>query len=284
MPKDAPHMPNVRDVLSGFLRDAQQARRVLMTSTSPEGPHQLRVALRKLRTALGIFAGDDPQARALRADARLLAQRIGELRDLDVVAVEMIGPERHANPADSGLWSLEVALSDARNAARKELREYLAHGEGGRVLDRWAALVQGDAAFLDRPAGAAADKALQRRIRKAGKLGRRFHKLNDEHRHEFRKEIKKLRYTLDCGAWESGGPARDKFRKRVKRLQDALGAMTDAVVAREVLGRLTADLPADAPARAAGRRLVKRLEKQARHDRKTVESLWQKVEETGLPA
>ncbi|SEF76029.1 CHAD domain-containing protein [Jhaorihella thermophila] len=284
MPKDAPHMPNVRDVLSGFLRDAQQARRVLMTSTVPEGPHQLRVALRKLRTALGIFGKDDPQARALRDEARLLGRRIGELRDLDVVAVEIIAPERHADPADSGLWTLEVALSEARIAARKALREYLAHGEGGKVLDRWAALLGSDADFLDRPAGEAADKALKRRVRKAGRLGRRFHKLDDAHRHEFRKEIKKLRYTLDCGAWDAGGPARVKFRKRLKRLQNALGAMNDAVVAREVLDRICKDMPEDSPAHAVGRRLVRRLEKQARHDRRQVESLWKKVAETRLPA
>ncbi|MFN3615192.1 MAG: CYTH domain-containing protein, partial [Rubrimonas sp.] len=57
-------------------------------SDAPEGPHQLRVGLRRLRTAFAVFAPaiGGPAADDLDARARDLAAVAGAVRDLDVVA------------------------------------------------------------------------------------------------------------------------------------------------------------------------------------------------------
>ena len=78
----------------------------------PEGPHQLRVGLRRLRSAFSVFASvlASPELTRLGGEARWLGQEIGRLRDLEVVAGEIVRREAGLHPDEPGLGLLADAL------------------------------------------------------------------------------------------------------------------------------------------------------------------------------
>lgn len=226
-----------RDVPSAalpFLDHIAGAARVVDGYDDPEGPHQVRVGLRKLRTALSVFGRHRRKLRPLRDETRAIAGLVGELRDIDVVRLEIVAPFAAAHPGLAGLDGLDRALQTVQEAERGRVRAMLESGRLDAALAearRWLRRQRG------RNAAKAADKALRRRFRKARRYARVFADLDEDHRHEFRKELKKLRYTLDCGAWPGGGPRRKVFVRRLKALQNTLGTMNDAVTAETVLRR-----------------------------------------------
>jgi inorganic triphosphatase YgiF len=67
---------------------------IVLESSDPEGPHQMRIGLRRLRTALRVFrpAFDSKALRQLGRELRDIAQLAGEVRDLDVLATDIVGP------------------------------------------------------------------------------------------------------------------------------------------------------------------------------------------------
>lgn len=281
IPANAEGAPTVPDVFRGFVDRMVRARGVTLSSVDPEGPHQLRVGLRKLRTGLSVFARNDPEALRLREEAKWLASEVGELRDHDVVRGEMVQPLLMTRPDDKGLAALDEALAASIVEARAQVR--------GIVIGPRASALFMDASKLCEPrlgdelrlAGPIADAAFLKRLAKARKLGKRFRKLSEEQRHEFRKELKKLRYTLDCGAWPATAKGRKLFVKHLKTLQESLGAMNDAVVARHVLDGAARD--AGKKARKAARAIVKGHEKRAAHDLAETSALWKKLIAQKIP-
>ena len=82
------------------------------------GPHQLRVGLRRLRSLFAIFRGelDGPALRGLNDAARSLAGQAGRLRDLDVLAEEML-------PRAARLAGAQTAEARDADAAGLEAQE-----------------------------------------------------------------------------------------------------------------------------------------------------------------
>ena len=67
------------------------------------------------------------------------------------------------------------------------------------------------------------------------KRGRKVRKLDAAGLHELRKELKKLRYTVDMLAPLYGGGRMRSYLRALKELQDSFGSMNDAVMAGEAL-------------------------------------------------
>lgn len=228
----------------------------------PEGPHQLRVGLRRLRTAATLFreALGGPPLEALRAEARELAAVAGAARDLDVLLEERLRPLAAAIP---DVAALEAALREAQGARRAVLQGRLREARTRDFVLELGAFVEGrgwlrpedfqQSAALAQPAAEAAAAALDERWRRAAKLGERLGEIDDEGRHELRKRLKALRYAVEF--FEALWPRKRvrRFLKRLKALQEDFGALQDAATARALL--LDADAPGagdPAAARAAG--------------------------------
>ena len=83
----------------------------------PEGLHQIRVALRRLRSALTLFKSAlGEQARAgWNDELRRLLGPLGPGRDLDVFATETLAPVRTGR-GDDGLAALEELVAKAAGA------------------------------------------------------------------------------------------------------------------------------------------------------------------------
>ena len=83
------------------------------------------------------------------------------------------------------------------------------------------------------------------------KLGRKVRELDAAGLHELRKELKKLRYTVDMFAPLYGGARMRDYLRALKELQDSFGSLNDAVMAGEALTGPDAPAAADPAAQRA---------------------------------
>jgi len=211
----------------------------------PEGIHQARVAIRRLRAAFKVFKPVLPEERRayFAKDLRWLQRQLGDARDLDVFLVEMLEPMRKHLPKDRALTELRDRVVKARAAAQVRARKALESRRYGRLrleLERW---------FAD-PLGVDADPALgrsvrwfaRRSIRKAQDkmiaAGSDIDGLPEAGLHALRIRGKQVRYCAEffASVFPEKGPRR--HAKLLAQLQDCLGALNDSAVANEVLARL----------------------------------------------
>ncbi|MDF2234042.1 CHAD domain-containing protein [Albimonas sp. CAU 1670] len=262
-----------------------------LASDDPGGPHQLRVGLRRARSALSLFGAalDGPQAQALGAAARDLAAVAGDLRDLDVLATEILAPAAARAPADAeGHAALAEEVARRRGEAREALRAALAGAEARRLLIDLSAFIElrgwlrpadhAQTRQLARPAGATAAAALSKRWKKVRKTARELESLDIEARHELRKSLKKLRYGVDFFGpmWPEETVA--PYAKALRKLQNVFGSLNDAAMAEARLEGPGAPCADDPAAQRAVGRLLGRLEMQAEADWSKALVRWQALE------
>ncbi len=196
----------------------------VMASETPEGPHGARVALRRLRTALGAFAPllRRRPARRLEREARALFRCLGRLRDADVLAEAAAGtPEAAAQGAAAVRCRAEVRGElEAAGAAGFPARiADFTEGTGWRRRGR-KRIARGP---VERVAADALDEAWERLQRHRKGLRR----MPAQERHTLRKDLKALRYQTDFFAALWPGRRQEDFLFRLKLLQDNLGILND---------------------------------------------------------
>ena len=78
------------DILRECLEQIAANKAVVQDLADPEGPHQLRVGLRRLRSAIAALSTvvDSPEMMRLGQEARWLGREVGKLRDIEVVTNE----------------------------------------------------------------------------------------------------------------------------------------------------------------------------------------------------
>ncbi len=234
-------------VLRGCEAQIAKGIRTTLETDDPEGPHQLRIGLRRLRVALSFFrsAIDSHASRQLAQAAKSLAREAGRTRDLDVshhlVATTLGDAEAAKQPAAAVI----AALSSSAKEDRDRLRTILA-GERGTsffsALEMFIArrgwLVRVDIDQTERLAeklGRLSRRSLEHRWEEAVKAAKGLSHHSVEERHDFRKELKKLRYAVEIAQPILRAKDAKKFLKRLKRLQDAYGLANDVAVVRRSL-------------------------------------------------
>lgn len=237
----------------------------------PEGPHQLRVGLRRLRAAMALFrrcvSGDE--AVRLNAEARWLGRVVSAKRDLDVALIDVVRPEAAAHPTLAGFPALIAALEVAGAAERSRLTETLTSARvQGFLLDLAAFVETGswlNGAQAQAPLSTVAQSALDHAWRRARKKAHHIDRLTAAERHALRKAVKRLRYTAEFLAPLYKSKWVKPFVDRLKNLQDLFGELNDAAMIEALFE--VADAPAaDNPAaqRAAGLVIGRRLERAER--------------------
>jgi len=207
----------------------------------PEELHRMRVATRRLRAALKLFAEALPvRAAHLEEEIGWLAAELGVVRDLDVQLEQLAEWSAEAAPADEeGLAELAAALEEARLGARTGLLRSLDSRRYQRLV---AGLRQMLAAAPPRRSARARTACAvglpellggrQLAARKAARRARKSGAAEDFHRLRIR--VKRLRYALEFSA-RSYGSLPKRYTRELVGLQDELGAMQDAVTAAERL-------------------------------------------------
>lgn len=215
----------------------------LVGQGNDEALHQARVALRRLRSAFSIFGEvvGDGRSEHLRGELRWLAGELAAARNLDVLGAR----------CDSG--EARAKLRQARTEAYRAAESALALGRSRTLmldLSEWIAvggwtLRPDEGGLRAQPAADFARLALDRLYRKVRKRGRDLGGLDDEARHELRKDAKKLRYAVEFfSSLLDGGRRNGRYRRFVGALallQDRLGDLNDVAVAPEILSRIGLD-------------------------------------------
>jgi triphosphatase len=94
------------------------------------------------------------------------------------------------------------------------------------------------AALLFAPIADVAPDLIEHRWRQSRKRSRKFDELSNEQRHRLRIALKKLRYTIEfLGSLYEHRHVK-KLEKKLKRLQDDLGAINDIRTARGLIAQL----------------------------------------------
>jgi triphosphatase len=221
---------------------------------NPEGVHQLRVALRRLRSALDLMrsVGALSNLDALRSETRWLAQDLSAARDWDVFRIETLPTIAKACPSIAGFDALGRAAagrqSDAYRKAHGALEDrrcaVFLIGLGSWIETRgWRNdVATEDLGQLAEPAVNFAQRILSEQYAKVLRRGRRFKSLPAEGLHRVRLATKRLRYVSEflLPLFADRKSAR-KFSRRLAGLQEQLGAFNDMAVTASLLDRLGAE-------------------------------------------
>ena len=213
-------------------------RRALLETDDPEAAHQLRIGLRRLRSALRAFrpVSFPTATRDLEQHAKALGQHVGELRNADVFIESILAPVAGSMKRAPGFDELKGALNAHRTAMHEQARTSLEGEQWSKLqlyLALWPRTVAEDSA-LAKPVRAFAAKALDKGWKKIAKQGKALDDLTLEARHDMRKALKGFRYTAEFfGSLYARGKV-EKFVKELKRLQDVFGYVNDVATAAEL--------------------------------------------------
>ncbi|MBN3778464.1 CHAD domain-containing protein [Burkholderia sp. Ac-20345] len=212
----------------------------------PEFVHQMRVALRRLRTLMRFFPrfADDQWQDTLGTDLRWLAGLLGTVRDWDVFATESL-PALIAADGGDGEWNgtLDAARAQCA-AARVELRQALHSARYARLTLGWLEWL-GSLALPSAEDGAAPSlrRHATKRVRRLfGHLyaSPSLTSLDTAARHQVRIDAKRLRYALEFFASLASRRTRTETVKTLTRVQSVLGEANDTMVALHHLEKLAA--------------------------------------------
>ena len=237
-------------------------------SGQAEGVHQMRIAVRRLRSAMSavkkMLSAED--YRWTSGELARLAGALGPARDLDTFETALLEPARDALADEPGLDDLATAIEGSRRVAYDRVREEILSARytpamlrllrwfDGHTLRRQP--TSGSGALLASPIREIAPRLLDRRRRRVRRRSKGFAQITPQQRHKLRIAAKKLRYTIEL--FESLFDQDDlhKFVSRLKRLQDDLGYANDVRVGHELLTELTARAPRASSVAGAGARVL----------------------------
>ncbi|HEX3248433.1 MAG TPA: CHAD domain-containing protein [Pyrinomonadaceae bacterium] len=223
--------------LSGF-------QEVALDWTDPEGVHSMRVASRRLRSALRDFMPylrKRPLAPVLK-QLRNIADALGEVRDHDVAIEALEKMVAHA-PAQlpSGLKPFIETKKNVREQARDELQVILEASELTELESEFGAGV--DDATATRSGSPAisfltmSQEVILERLKEFEALSNGLlNPFEIETLHRMRIAAKRLRYAIELFQ-QCWGRSMSGYAKRIARIQTALGDLHDCDVWIEGLGK-----------------------------------------------
>jgi inorganic triphosphatase YgiF len=205
----------------------------------PEALHDMRVATRRLRAAVRLFAAGIPASVQTRMsqELRWLGELLGGVRDLDVQLAKL---DAFSTAAPAGfrpaLGCLHEYLDNERTRHRAGMLLGLDTARYFRLLIRLERFAYSraprrprDAAALE-PVASAGRRAIKKAFRRLRKRGAQIQDMpRPEDLHVLRIRAKRLRYLLEFLQELTGKPGR-RLVKHLTELQDLLGSYHDAVV------------------------------------------------------
>ncbi len=238
-----------RETLSQLVQNEELWR----SSKDPEALHQMRVGLRRLRTAMAFFKPvlSGRRVRKINAELRWVGKKLNRARDLDVL-LERLRSAHAEHPL--GLNASDVAQS--RAAAYMKLAQKLEKPRFKRAILNTAIWIE-TGAWLEaaskkarKPVVRIATKALARRWKRICEDVNDIPELSTAKRHALRVRVKALRYGGDFFADVfKGHTGRKKaLMKSLEHLQDVLGEMNDIAVGDAALANNRTSLPDSAEA------------------------------------
>lgn len=260
MPVEAALQRIGRSCLAHLLRNEAAA-----LDAQPEGVHQMRSAVRRIRSALSSLKKVVPgrERRWVSEQLAWLAGPLGPARNLDVFVTELLRPAGAELAGDPDLEDLADTLERSRRAAYDRVAEQILSERYTAAmlrLLRWfeagAWRGSGSSATLAAPIGEIAPRLLDRRRRKVRQRSKGFRRQTPRQRHKLRIAVKKLRYAIELLGRLFDPDDLQRYVKPLRRLQDDLGYANDVRVAHDLVAELRANADPESPVARAGARLL----------------------------
>jgi CHAD domain-containing protein len=239
-----------------------------MAAGDAEPVHQMRVAVRRLRSALAVFrrAGGEGARdcfAGLGRELKELAATLGAARDWDVflgetgadLSAAFAGDKRVTALLDAagrrrqGAYAALVARLEGaawrdfalRLALLPTLRPWAPRAPDREERDEFGEVREpaGQGGMLAAPAASYAAQALQRCLKRVAVTGADLSELPPDALHDARKAAKQLRYACEFFAPLFPAKAVRRFLARIEDVQEALGAVNDSHVAAALMGQLS---------------------------------------------
>ena len=215
-----------------------------------EALHQARVASRRLRELVPVLELQGDTARKIAQRLRRVTQRLGRLRELDVLQPIVDDLRQTGQSSGEALDRVAAAITDEAGRTRAWLENKLS----ARKRDRLAHTLDGIARHLDDPRPArhthardapawvwAVDARVVRRAKRLTAAIANAGELYDATRlHDVRIALKKLRYAVELSS-EARGVNRAGEIATLKRAQDTLGRLHDFEVFADRVQRVRDD-------------------------------------------
>ena len=244
-----PLTDTVAQVVGGLLDTMLHWSATAGAGDTPVPVHQMRVATRRLRSALSIFrrAAACPEMAPLGPALRQAATCLGAARDWDVFLTGTGAQVATLFPDDRRVAALLAASRRRRAAAYGALRAHLASVEFRQAtlqlacaaaLRPWDGRDAAQDAVLQAGTEAFAAGVLARRRRRVQRAGRGLRRLSVPELHELRKDCKRLRYAAEFFQPLFPAKAGRRFVRRLAELQEALGVLNDGAAAAGLLAQL----------------------------------------------
>jgi triphosphatase len=225
----------------------------------PEGVHELRVAIRKIRAAMAVLEETVLDDGTLRRQDKVLSRlfsALGDVRDHDVLAQRVTTIARRRRLEKKGLRALARTLDERGKEAKRTLRKVQRRHAPAALFAKIGRDVVRAVARARRERD---DRRVLVRHYAASVLVRRYEAVlayevvvpaSVEVLHRLRVAIKKLRYAVDFFGGALGKHARELDRP-LQTAQDQLGELHDHHVARMLV--------ADVEQRHGGKRALNEL-------------------------
>lgn len=228
-------------ILGAALEQLQANDAGVLGEDDGEYLHQLRVATRRMRSALRVFRPVlDPEfAAASREDLRWIAKVTGPARDWDVLATQTLPPIVAAYGGTRALRAVASRVAVRRRDARAAVTEALSSPRYARLVMRLARGLDSEsppvAPAEDPGLATFAARAIRKGHRRLAAGARKLSILTPAERHQLRLEAKKVRYAAEGFAPLFRAKRVGRYLEIVSDIQEDLGRANDAAVAARLL-------------------------------------------------
>jgi CHAD domain-containing protein len=277
-----------RHILLTNLNFVHQWEPVAVKGKDSEGVHQMRVGLRRMRSALSVFRPAIPRkvTGPLAREMRWAAKTLDHARDLDVYIADNLSSKGSnsqkkmrgiAMRRRSRVYDQVRAFIGEKRYARlhKELTGWLKNRAWRRQLSRKKKKQ------LDSKVTPFAAQVLEQYRVQVLKDGKNINKLDAEALHQLRIDCKKLRYATEFFS-PLFGKSMVEFTEHLKGLQELLGTLHDGVVMTGLQEDLLKGKKRGKAARFVGK-LQRERAKQATAIRKTLQQRWDRFAQAKRP-
>jgi len=219
------------------------------TGEDIESVHQMRVATRRMRSLLKLIGDDTYKSKTVKKYSRGLrdiARALGEIRDLDVLIVDLEDFHQTLPENEKAILDSIIAKIDKRRSKyRQKLNDHFDSKSYRKFVSKFATFtlksgkgaVSVDSKEIPHQVRHVLPVLLHERLSAVRAYDTVIDGADDETLHSLRVEFKQLRYAVEFFKPVLGASA-SKFIKEIKAMQDLLGRMNDVVVFTEYMNSI----------------------------------------------
>lgn len=225
----------IEQALLARLKKMCALRERALAWANPNGVHDMRVASRRLRSAISDFQPYLPKDSLPLSELKTIANHLGAVRDEDVVLAALSDLKSKADPdLRQGVEVIAREHRNRRTRARADLESVIgldAIAEFRREFSsRIRAAKRSSSDDADLTFNKVGVRVIGGRLKQLSKAGDSiYHPLKAKKLHKLRIVAKKLRYALELFA-PCGGAELEEFADEIARFQTSLGELHDCDV------------------------------------------------------